>query len=197
MKSIWNNAKEILKSLGLSVRFDRDAVIAVLIRVSLIVLFSVLQTTLFSRFRLFNSTPDLVLATVIAIAINDKMVRGAAYGVLAGFIVDSIGSVGFAFQPLFLGAIGLFAGYFIEVRFSDNFAVRAVYIVIAACLRSVLTLLMCALTMNGFVMSDVFVGIVLPEIFTTVLFSAIPFVFAWLCLERLGTGGKKNQTSDD
>lgn len=194
MRSIWNNVRaklaELLGNIRPRVRIDADAVIAVVLRVFLIVLFAVLQTTIFARFRLFDSTPDLVLAVVLAIAIKDKMVKGAAYGVLAGFIIDSIGAVGFAVQPLFLGAIGLVAGYFAEVRFSDNVAVRAIYITAAAVLKAMLTVMMCALTINGFVLSEVFAEAVIPEFFTTIIFCAIPFSAVWLCT-RAG-GGRKD-----
>lgn len=194
MRSIWNDIKgklaRLLERLRPRVRIDAHAIFAVAIRVFLIVLFAVLQTTVFVRFRLFSSTPDLVLAVVLAIAIRDKMIGGAAYGVLAGFIIDSIGAVGFAPNPLFLGAIGLFAGYFSQVRFSDNIAVRAIYIVAAALLKSMLTLMMCALTINGFVLSEVFVTTVMPEFFTTVIFCAVPFSAVWLCTRSLD--GRKN-----
>ncbi len=191
MKSIWNNIRLRLKSLSGGggrplLRVDLHELFAVLLRLFLIVLFAVLQTTVFARFRLFGAVPDLMLATVLAIAIKDKAVRGAAYGIFAGFIIDSLGAIGFSGQPLFLGAIGFFAGYFADVRFSDNVAVRAIYILLASLVRSVFTLFMCALTINGFILSEVLTGTVIPEFAATLIFSAIPFFAVWICTKNRG-----------
>ena len=66
----------------------------------LLIFFALLQTTLFTRFKPFGAVPDLILPLVAAIGMTEKEKWGAVFGVIAAFVIESLGGSTVTLLPI-------------------------------------------------------------------------------------------------
>ena len=69
-----------------------------------------LQTTFFTRFRIFNSVPDLILPMVVAVAISENEKWASIFGLVAGIIIDALSGSALVLLPLLYVLVGYIAG---------------------------------------------------------------------------------------
>ena len=158
--------------LGFSV--DADTVIKAIVISVLLLLFTILQTTLFTRFRPFGAIPDLMLPFIITVGIKEKERWGAVTALLAAFVIDAAGGTEIMLLPLLYVPSAFTVGILTTLRLRDSAAVAAVYTVISSALRGVITLIITVITMYGLTLPDAIIHIVLPEFAANLLFAAIP-----------------------
>jgi hypothetical protein len=139
----------------------------------LLLLCSLLQTTLFARFRPFGAIPDLMLTAVIAIAMLEGEKWGAIAGLFAAFLIESMGGGDLNLLPLLYMPAGYFAPIVTELYFTDSAPVRFMYSAAAGLGRAFLTLMYLALTTADFRLGLFTMRILLPEYAATLLL-AIP-----------------------
>lgn len=167
--------------LGISINGEdivKGAVIALLI-----VLLTILQTTLFARFRPFGVVPDIVLPFVIAVASLEREKWGAVTALVAAYVIDAAGGTEITILPLLYVPAAFAVGVLTTHRFRDSFSVAALYTVVTSVLRGVITYIIASFTINGISPSQLLSAIVLPEIAANVTLAVFPQMLTRLCLK--------------
>lgn len=175
--------------LGFSVEWD--SVVKGVVCTVLVVLFALLQTTIFTKFKPFGAVPDLMLSLVVAISMTEREKWGAVVGVAAAFVIESLGGSVVTLLPLPYMLAGYVGGLLTVYRFRDSLAVRAVYTLAAQAARVLVTALVLTATVGDVTFPDMLRYALLPEFFAGVLFAPLPHIAAKVCLRSF------NKTRDE
>jgi len=81
---------------------------------------SILQVTLFSSVEILGGTPDIVLLTLMAIALLRGSIYGASAGFVAGLIVDTANLATLGVTSLLLTIVGYWIGRYGETTGRDR-----------------------------------------------------------------------------
>lgn len=173
--------KTYLKRMAISV--DVECLVKGAVTGALILVFALLQTTVFSRFAPFGATPDLMLSLFIAISATEGEKWGSVSALIGGYLICALGSTGGeAILPLYVGvsiAVGLLGRY----SYRDSVPVRAIYTVCACLIETVFTVILMLVTYDSVSAGVILSSVVIPEFFSTLLTAPITHVAAWLCMK--------------
>ena len=183
---------EKLRGWRLGASIEIEAIIRGLVCLVLISFFALLQTTLFARFRPFGAVPDLMLPLVVAIAMIAREKWGAVSGIVAAFLIESLGGATVTVLALLYMPVGYICGLLTVYYFRDGFAVRALYTVVTAVAKGLLNLVILALSMPSVSLPTAFLYVLIPEFFATLLFAPLPHLAVHYAF-RLTEGKKKNE----
>ncbi|MBO5702562.1 MAG: hypothetical protein J6S71_08990 [Clostridia bacterium] len=137
----------------------------------------VIQSSFFAASGLFDTTPDLLLISVIGLAIFDGERSGAIAGICAGVLAEAFGSGAYMmFFPLFYMLCGYFFGVVSRIFLNRNFASWLLYMLIGAGLRGLLSVIHSMFSEVDVNLFLIFTEIVIPEYFLTLLCS-VPMYF--------------------
>lgn len=165
-----------------TLRPDGEAVAKGALCGALILIFALLQTTVFARFRPFGAIPDLMLPLVIAIAMTEGEKWGAVCGLIAAYVIESLGGGDFSLLPLLCMAAGYFCPIITELYLTDSIPVRIIYTAVSTLARSVHTLFCLALTAVHFDLPALLSGVVLPEFASSFVMAILPHIAVHLIL---------------
>ena len=161
---------------------DGEALLKGLVCALLLIFFSLLQTTMFTRFRPFGAIPDLILPLVIAVSMTERERWGAIFGLIAAVVLESLGGAPLTLLPLLYVPAGYLCGILTTLYFRDSPAVRTLYTLISCAARAIFTAVCLMSTVGGINLLTLFSAALLPEFAAGVVFAALPHVFAKLCL---------------
>ena len=167
---------------GIGFSVDMDTVLKAAVCGVLLILFALLQTTLFSRFHPFGAVPDLILPLVVAVAMSEREKFGAIFGLVAAFVIESLGGGAVSILPLLYMPVGYLVGALSVYYFRDSFTVRAMYTVATSLLRALFTLFTLLATVGGITFISLMGDAVLPELLGSIIFAPLPHFAAKLCL---------------
>lgn len=158
--------------------FFSSQVMGRIVLFSLPVFFSgVIQSSFFAASGLFSATPDLLLISVIGLAVYDGERSGAIAGIAAGVLAEAFGGGGYLmFFPLFYMLCGYFFGVVSRVFLNRNFISWLLYVLIGTALRVFLSIVHAMLSEADVNLYLIFTEIVIPEYFLTLLCS-VPMYF--------------------
>lgn len=182
---------EKLHGWRLGISIDGESVMKAVVCGLLIVFFALIQTTLFTKFRLFGVVPDLMLPLVIAISMTEHEKWGAICGIVAAFVIDSLGSTGLSILPILYMLCGYICGVLTVHYFRDSILVRGLYTLVSSGARAVFSLIIIFATQGNVTILPVLTEAVIPELFVNIIFAALPHVAAKICLRRF------NRTRDE
>lgn len=171
-----------LREWRLALNMDGEAIAKGAVCALLIAVFSLIQTTLFTRFRPFGAVPDLILPLVIAIAMTERERWGAVIGLIAAFVIESLGGSRLTLLPLLYMPSGYICGLLTIYYFRDSAAVRALYTGVSSLARALFTLITLVMTTADISLVTAIAGVILPELAANLLFAAIPHFAAYLAL---------------
>lgn len=177
-----SNIREALKDKFLAISFDGENILKAVVCGVLLVFFSLIQTTLMARVRPFGSIPDLILPLVCAVAITEKEKWGAVFGIIAAFVIESLGGSTVTILPLLYMPVGYLCGILSTYYFRDSITVRLMYIISTSLFRGIFTLIVTMSTIGGINFLDALKLAVLPELLCNILFGLIPHYLTKLCL---------------
>lgn len=166
--------------LGFSV--DGESIAKALVCGALLIFFSLLQTTLFTRFRPFGAVPDLILPLVVAVAMVFREKWGAVFGVIAAFVIESLGGSTFTILPILYMLTGYLVGICAIYYFRDSAAVRVLYTIITSLFRMIFTLITLTVTAEDFNLITIFSIALIPELLANMVFAPLPHLAAKLTL---------------
>lgn len=166
--------------LGLSV--DPDSLVKGIVIGVLIAVLTLLQTTLFARYRPFGAIPDLLLPFVIAVAALERERWGAVVALIAAYVIDAAGGTEIMLLPLLYVPSAYAVGILTTHRFRDSFPVIVMYTVITSVLRGVVTFIIATVSVHGIAPAETLTTIVLPELGANLLLAAFPQILTRLCL---------------
>ncbi len=165
---------EKLNGWRLGISIEMEPIIRALVCMVLISFFALLQTTLFTRFRPFGAVPDLMLSLVVAIAMIAREKWGAVCGLVAAFVIESLGGATVTILSFLYVPAGFLIGLLSVYYFRDGLAVRAMYTVVTAGARCLFTLVILFMSTSNVSIPSAFVHAVFPEFFSTILFAFLP-----------------------
>ena len=140
------------------------------------------QTSFFASSGLFAAVPDLLLTLVAGLALIEGEKCGSVCGIFAGLLAFSLGGTGTMFLPVFYCLEGYIYGVIGRTVFRRNLLSWTVYTVPLVLARSLLSLVYLLIAERIAQFWPVFLGILLPELVLTFLFSYLSYFFAWLIL---------------
>jgi len=178
-----------------TLRPDGELIAKIAVCAVLLTLLALLQTTVFARFRPFGAIPDLMLAFTVAIALTEGERFGAVCGLIAAFIIESLGSGSVSLLPLLYMPAGYFCPIITRLYLTDSLPVRLIYTAVCTLARVLITLFYLALTVPRFDLPVILGDIILPEYASTFLMSLPVHALVRLLLhpfhksrsERVGT----------
>ena len=183
--AITAEIKDRLKSLYFNMQLNSEDIIMAVICAVLIVIISALQTTFFVRFSPFGAVPDLMLVFVIGMGVSKGEKWGCVAGLAGAFVIQALGS--FSEVPEVLSLLympaGCASGLLSKYYFRHTLPVNAAYIAVASLIRSTITVL-CAVPTVKATAGEIILRIALPEFFSTIMISPLPFLAAWLSFKR-------------
>ena len=142
-----------------------------------IFLSGIIQSSFFAASGFFRAIPDLLLISVIGLAVFDGERSGAIAGICAGVLAEAFGSGAFMmFFPLFYMLCGYFFGIVSRVFLNRNFISWMLYILIGAGFRGLLSIVHSIFSETDVNLFLIFTEIVIPEYFLTLLCS-VPMYF--------------------
>ncbi len=168
--------QETLRGWRLRASIEIEPIIRALVCLVLISFFALLQTTLFARFRPFGAVPDLLLPLVVAIAMTAREKWGAVSGIVAAFLIESLGGAAVTILALLYMPVGYICGLLTVYYFRDGLAVRALYTVVTALAKALFNLVILAMSMPSVSLPQAFWYVLIPEFLATVLFAFLPHV---------------------
>lgn len=171
-----------------------DSIVKGLVCGFLVVLFSLLETTIFTKFRPFGVVPDLMLSLVVAISMTEREKWGAIVGTTAAFVIESLGGSPITLLPLLYMPVGYICGILTVHYFRDSAAVRAVFTLVTQAVRVLFTAVILAATVGDINLVDMMTLAVIPEFFAGVLFAPLPHIAAKLCLRPFQSNRRYDTT---
>lgn len=149
---------------------------------SLLVVIAVLQVSLFSRFRLFHTVPDLMLGIVLCVAFFCGRYAGAINGIAAGFLIEAIGAHGITVLPLFYLLCGYLVGHYARGVMTRRYPTYLSYVAIAVVARAGVTLFYISMNYSDINIPKHLVEILLPEAaYTAAMACLLYFPVGLLC----------------
>ncbi|MBQ4353969.1 MAG: hypothetical protein IJC71_03650 [Clostridia bacterium] len=164
--------------LGFSV--DGESIGKAAVCALLLVFFSLLQTTLFTRFRPFGAVPDLILPLTVAVAMAFRERWGAVFGLIGAFIIESLGGSSVTILPILYMLTGYIVGLTSTYTFRDSPVVRVLYTLITSPIRMLFTLIALAAAVGEFNLITIITSILLPELCANLVFAFLPHAAAML-----------------
>lgn len=164
------------KNISHAKRFDKKIFAQCIIFSVLIIISTLFQI---SFFNVFGTTPGIVLCIVCAIGFLCGERSGAICGVVGGFFIDMLGSVGIGFSPVIYMLAGYLCGYFLKVFLKRNFLSFIIYSLCVGGVQFCITLARFAFGAKSFNIIDIFIKTLMPEFFAFIL--CVPIVY-FTCL---------------
>lgn len=165
-----------------TLRPDGEQIGKIAVCAALTILFALLQTTIFARFRPFGSIPDLMLALVIAIGMTEGEKWGAVWGLICAFIIESLGASGVSLLPLLYMPAGFFCPVVTGLYFTDTPPVRLIFTAVTGLGRALITLVYLALTVTEFELPRLLSSVVFPEFASTFVMALPVHLLVYLAL---------------
>ena len=179
--ALKDEIRERLSAIGFSITVNSEDIIKASVIAGYMIFFALMQTTFFARFTPFGAVPDLMLAFTAAVAQSEGEKWGGVCGLIAAFVIQALGGVSglphvlpLLYMPVGY-AVGILSGYY----FSSTVPVKLMYIVGCGVLRILFTSVVAAVNL-GTSASQLFLDVLVPEFFSTVLLAPAVYFLVFL-----------------
>lgn len=146
-----------------------------------------MQVSLLSRFRIFSSSADLMLCTVVCLAFLGGRHTGAIAGIAGGFLIEAMGSSGLMLLPLFYLFLGYVVGHYSRAM-EKRYTAYLMYLGIALVYRAAITVFYTCITYQNVNLPDILLRILLPEMLLSAIAGCAIYFPILLLLRRLNKG---------
>lgn len=133
-----------------------------------------LQLTFFTRFRPFDSTPDILIIAVAMISMYENERAGAIFGVAIGFVAEALGGTGLSLLPLVYMLIGWFGGIAASEYYKRSVLLFFIFDVGACTVRMFVTLIYVVCIWETADISVIFPNVLVPEMLSTFVTAPVP-----------------------
>ena len=146
-----------------------------------IFLLAVTQCSFFAQLNFLPAVPDLMLGTVVAVAMLDSQKSAAVCGIGAGFVIDAIGASGFSLSPVFYMLCGIFSAILAK-KMLLSFLSFTVQLAVFSAAKALFTLVNILYISTKISFSSVILGILLPEFLCTFIICLPIYFIVKLCM---------------
>ena len=181
-ESFNESIRERIHGWRLGFSLDGEKVSKGLLCTVLLVVFALIQTTLFTRLRPFGAVPDLMLPLIVAVAMVLREKWGAVFGLVSAFVIESLGGSSFTILPILYMLTGYTVGLCSVYYFRDSIAVRILYTLISSAARAVFTMITLAATVGDLNLVYAVGSVIIPEFISNIVFASLPHVSAKLLI---------------
>ena len=151
---------------------------------------AIIQSGFFSEFRPLGVAPDLCLALSVAVALRWGAKNGAVVGIMSGFCLDCLSKTGFSLLIPFYFLLAVSVGLFAEDKNARGFVFFGGAMAVSALLRALLSFLELCLESPAFSTGKVLTGLMLPNIFITLILSPLAYLSVLLADKLFGKRDK-------
>ena len=137
-----------------------------------------------------GAAPDLLLFAVIALSYFESERVAAIFGMISGFALEAVGSVGFCILPLFYMLSGCICSLMFLRLLGKNFGVYMLYTALFSLVRASLTLAYIQLDLADLSLDIAFLNVLLPEYAATLISAPLMFILVGAISKR--TSPKKD-----
>lgn len=148
----------------------------------LLVLFVVLQSTIFGKIAIYGVTPDFALIILVFISNSSGSIKGQGMGFISGLVQDLISSSPLGFNTLIRTAIGFIFGKLKGKLFLDSILLPVIFVLCSTLFKELFSSLLTLMFMPGSGM-QFFGRTFLVEMGLNAFFS--PFIFALVKVLKL------------
>ena len=141
----------------------------------LLLILSVLQVSLFSRFRLLGAVPDLMICAVLCIAYFNGKFVGAITGIAAGFLIEAIGSGGVMILAVCYLFCGYLVGHYARTAIPRRYSVYLIYLAVILLYRAAITVFYACISYADINLPLILLQSVLPELLVTAIAGCIMY----------------------
>ena len=147
----------------------------------LLFLIAVMQVSFFSKINVLGAPPDLLLASIVLLAMHEDHRVSTVCGIIAGFFYCALG--GFSY-PLYL-IFAFFCGYVFwgisEHAFGKNYPSFIAFCALAFGIKAIYNMVEISLSAQSFSIIGVFASLLLPEFISSMLFCSVSYIILiWL-----------------
>ena len=146
-----------------------------------IFLLAVAQCSFFASLNFLPAVPDLMIGTVVAVAMLDSQRSAAVCGIGAGFVLDAIGSSGFSFSPVFYMLCGIFCAILAK-KMLPSFLSWTVQLAVFSAVKTAFTLANILYISTEVSFTSVLLTRLLPEFLCTFIICLPIFFIIKLCM---------------
>ena len=146
-----------------------------------IFLFAVAQCSFFAGLDFLPAVPDLMIGTVVAIAMLDSQKSAAVCGIGAGFVLDAIGSSGVSLSPVFYMLCGVFCAILAK-KMLPSFLSWTVQLAVFSGVKTLFTLANILYISRKISFVSVLLSRLLPEFLCTLIICLPIFFIVKLCM---------------
>ena len=146
-----------------------------------LILLAALQCSFFARLVFLETTPDLILAAVIAILILDSQKSATVCAIAGGFIIDAVGGIGASFSPIYYLLTIMIVGLLSE-KMLKSLPVWIFLMIPSILIRSVYVCVRLRALVGNFSIADALVNILFPEAICTVIVGIAVYFLIRLCM---------------
>ena len=156
----------------------------------LVILVSTAQCSFFSALKICPATPDLVIGTVIAVAMIDSAGAAMIVGICAGFLTDALAkSASCSFSALFYLFAALLLGTLAQ-KMLPRFMSWIFLMIPALFMRAAYTVLCAFISVRALPSLSMLQTLILPELITTAILSLPIYPIVKLCNIPMTSHGK-------
>ena len=178
----WRTIVDKFNTWRLGFSVDGETVLKIAVLGVLMIIFVLLQTTMFTRFRPLGMVPDLLLPFTVAVGVSEKEKAGAVAGLISAFIIDAVGGSTVMLLPLLYVPAGYICGLLTTYRLRSTFPVMLMYTAVSSFLRSVITVIIAMITVSGITLSDAVGAIAIRELPVNIVLAVLPHVLVRLTM---------------
>ena len=146
-----------------------------------IFLLAIAQCSFFAQLYFLPAVPDLMLGTVVAIAMLDSQKSAAVCGIGAGFVIDTIGASGLSFSPLFYMLCGVLSAALAK-KMLQSFLSWTIALAVFSVAKAFFTLFNILYISTEINFASILVKTLLPEILCTFAICLPIFFIVKLCM---------------
>lgn len=136
----------------------------------------VLQSTFFTKINVLNATPDLLLASVLTVAIFDDHRISAIVGIISGFLYCALGGFSYPVYMIFSFLCGYVFWSISERAFAKNYPSFLALAVFAFGAKGLWNLIEISLSATSFNLIGTMIYVVIPELISSMLFCSISYL---------------------
>lgn len=146
-----------------------------------IFLLAVAQCSFFAGLNFLPAVPDLMIGTVVAVAMLDSQKCAAVCGIGAGFVLDAIGATGVSFSPIFYMLCGVFCAILAK-KMLPSFLSWTVQLAVFSVVKALFTLANILYVSTDISFKSVILTRLVPEILCTFVICLPIFFIVKLCM---------------
>ncbi len=136
-----------------------------------------------------GASPDLILCATVALAYYEGERAACVFGMLSGFVLESVGSTGLSLLPLFYMLVGCVCALLFLKILGKNIGAYLLYVCVFMLVRSAISLIYIQFSDPDYIMSLAFTEVLVPEYLASVAASPIIFFICGFIYRRLNSRG--------